>query len=299
MARDKYNREVEEMYNQYGLLSNQEQQDYGRYQDDYNKWAAERDYAAGRYDSERDYDYGKYVDDRNFGYQVHTDEQDRAFNEYLAEVNRVQFNAQHEEDIRQYNENMAFNKEQADIGNKQWQQSFDADKEQRRIDNEYRDQVYADTLTQQERDNEYRETVRQDGIDSENRAYAREDVLATIAAGGTPDSKMLKTAGWTKATAQAHAAIASGNGDSDEIIDLVKAMPTDEIVDLLETYSAKGNNNAIDVLVDDWYLTGRITEEQRDEYRKKYLKGNSHVINDTTVATPTGDRGGTNLQRAW
>lgn len=130
MALDRYNAEGQEMYNQYGLLSDAEGQDYARYMDGYNQWLAERDYAASRYDSERDYDYGKYVDDRNFGYQKHTDEQDRAFNEYLTEVNRAQFDAQYAEDVRQYNENMAFNKEQADISNDQWEQSFNESKRQ-------------------------------------------------------------------------------------------------------------------------------------------------------------------------
>lgn len=137
MALDRYQMEGQNLYNQYGMLNDQEQQDYGRYMDSYNQWLAERDYATGRYDSERNYDYskyiddrnyqyGKYVDDRNYAYGVYSDDRDQAFNEYLTEVNRAQFDAQYEEGIRQYNENMAFNKEQADISNGQWQQSFES-----------------------------------------------------------------------------------------------------------------------------------------------------------------------------
>ena len=288
MALDKYNREGEEMYNQYGLLSNQEQQDYGRYQDDYNKWAAERDYAAGRYDSERDYDYGKYVDDRNFGYQVHTDEQDRAFNEYLAEVNRVQFDAQHEEDIRQYNENMAFNEKQ-----------YAADEEQRGIDNKYRDQVYSDSLAQQERDNEYRETVRQDGIDSENRAYAREEVLAIMANGGTPNEQQLKIAGLTKKTAEAMVAISNGNEKAAR--EHVGSLSPDELVSAIQSYSDAGDNTGLATFLDDCVATDRLTEEEADAYYERYVKNNGHTITDTTVPTNknlTGGGGG-NLQRAW
>ena len=332
MALDEYNMEGQELYNQYGLLSDQEAQDYGRYMDSYNQWLSERDYASGRYDSERNFDYGKYADDRNFAYGKYSDDRNLAYNDYLNAIELAKWQETDEynkylndrnfeygkysedrnmaydqylnaielakwQETDEYNKylndrnfaygaysddrNLAYNEYLNKIGNAQWGAEFAADEEQRGIDNEYR------------------ETTRQDAIDSENKKYAREDVLATIAAGGTPNEHQLKIAGWTKATAQAHAAIASGNGDSDEIIDLVKAMPTDEIVDLLETYAADGNSNAIEVLVDDWYLTGRITEEQRDDYRKKYLKGNSHVITDTTVATPTGGGGGTNQQRAW
>ena len=257
MALDRYNAEGQEMYNQYGLLSDAEGQDYARYMDGYNKWLAERDYAASRYDSERDYDYGKYVDDRNFGYQQHTDEQDRAFNEYLTEVNRAQFDAQYAEDVRQYNENMAFNKEQ-----------FAADEEQRGIDNEYR------------------ETVRQDGIDSENRAYAREEVLAIMANGGTPNEKQLKVAGLTKKTAEAMVAISSGNEEA--ALKHVGTMSSTEIIDALEAYAGDGNNTAVEALLDDAYMTERIDEETYLDWKKKYLRTNGHTITDTTVATQSG-----------
>lgn len=316
MALDEYNMEGQELYNQYGLLSDQEAQDYGRYMDSYNQWLSERDYASGRYDSERNFDYGKYADDRNFAYGKYSDDRNLAYNDYLNAIELAKWQETDEynkylndrnfeygkyseernmaydqylnaielakwQETDEYNKylndrnfaygaysddrNLAYNEYLNKIGNAQWGAEFAADEEQRGIDNEYR------------------ETTRQDAIDSENKKYAREDVLATIAAGGTPNEHQLKIAGWTKATAQAHAAIASGNGDSDEIIDLVKAMPTDEIVDLLETYAADGNSNAIEVLVDDWYLTGRITEEQRDDYRKKYLKDNLWKVTDTTV----------------
>ena len=130
MALDKYNAEGQEMYNQYGLLSDAEGQDYARYMDGYNKWLAERDYAAGRYDSERDYDYGKYVDERNFDYGVYADDKNQAFNEYLTELDRAQFDAQYAEDIRQYEQNRAYQKERDAVDDSQWEQSFNESKRQ-------------------------------------------------------------------------------------------------------------------------------------------------------------------------
>ncbi len=62
LALDQYNREGDEMYNQYALLSGKEEQDYGRYRDAMTDWQTERDYLADRYDIERDYDYGQYRD---------------------------------------------------------------------------------------------------------------------------------------------------------------------------------------------------------------------------------------------
>ena len=288
MALDKYNAEGQEMYNQYGLLSDAEGQDYARYMDGYNQWLAERDYATGRYDTERGFDYGKYIDDRNLDYQTHTDEQDRAWNEYVTGVQNAQWGASFNETVKQNA-----------IGNEQWEKSFSETQKQNEIGNEQWEKSFGETVKQNEIDNEYRETTRQDAIDSENKKYAREDVLATIAAGGTPNEHQLKIAGWTKATAQAHAAIASGNGDSDEIIDLVGKMTTAEIMDMLETCASDGDDAAVDIMVEDLYLSGRITEEQMKSMKDKYKKGNSHVITDTTVATPTGGGGGTNQQRAW
>ena len=110
MALDKYNAEGQEMYNQYGLLSDAEGQDYARYMDGYNQWLAERDYATGRYDTERGFDYGKYIDDRNLDYQTHTDEQDQKWNEYLTGVQQTQ-----------------------------WGAEWDASEDQRRIDNDRAD----------------------------------------------------------------------------------------------------------------------------------------------------------------
>jgi hypothetical protein len=74
MAYDQYAQEGQDLYNQAALMAQQEDRDYGRYQDSMNAWQAERDYLAGRYDSERDYDYGKYTDERNFGYNAYIDE---------------------------------------------------------------------------------------------------------------------------------------------------------------------------------------------------------------------------------
>lgn len=68
MARDQYNQEGQEMYNQYGMLADQESQDYGRWVDGYNQWASEREHLEGVYKDERTFDYGKYADDKSYAY---------------------------------------------------------------------------------------------------------------------------------------------------------------------------------------------------------------------------------------
>lgn len=267
MALDQYNREGQEMYNQYGLLSDQEAQDYGRYQDEYNKWLAERDYAAGRYDSERNYDYGRYTDNRNFAYGQYADDRNQAYNEYLSAVQQAQFDANYEENIRQYNENMAFNKEQAAIGNDQWAQSF------------------AETQKQNAIGNEQWETSRQDGLDSDNRAYAREEALAIAANGGVPDERTLKVAGLTKKSLEAMVAVQSG--DEDTALKGVKSMSYPEMEEALSAYAEEGEYDLAESMIDYLWDAEMITPEEYKKMLERYTIPNGYTITDTTVATPS------------
>lgn len=62
MALDAYNAEGDRLATNYGLLSDAYSREYSEYQDDYNRWLNERDYAADRYYDERSFDYGQYGD---------------------------------------------------------------------------------------------------------------------------------------------------------------------------------------------------------------------------------------------
>ncbi len=280
MALDRYNMEGEEMYNQYGLLSSQEQQDYARYQDSYNQWLAERDYATGRYDSEREYDYSKYVDDRNYEYGVYSDDRAQkyseylnaidlakwqetdaynkylndknfaygayadskqyAYNDYLTDIEKAQYNAQFLEDQRQYNANMAFNKEQAAISNSQWEQSFAEQQKQNAIGNDQWQQSFNESKRQYE------------------------EAKASAASGGSGSS-----------------------GSENAALDHVASMSSAEIVETMQGYSADGDNTGLAAFLDDCVASGRLTEAQADAYYEKYRKGNGHTITDTTVPTPS------------
>ena len=73
MALNKYNMEGQELYNQYGLVMDRENTDYGRYRDTVSDWMTDRGYLQGVYNDERSFDYGKYIDDRNIDYTLHQD----------------------------------------------------------------------------------------------------------------------------------------------------------------------------------------------------------------------------------
>lgn len=96
IARNRYNQEGADLMNMYGLLGDNEAQDYGRWQDAMSAWQGERDYLAGLYDSERSYDYGRWSDDRDFGYA-----------QYRDEVADKQWERQFAEQQRQYNASLA------------------------------------------------------------------------------------------------------------------------------------------------------------------------------------------------
>ncbi len=267
MALDQYNREGQEMYNQYGLLSDQEQQDYGRYRDSYNQWLAERDYATGRYDSERDYDYGKYVDDRNFDYGVYADDRNQAYNEYLNAVQQAQWDA-----------SFAETQKQNAIGNEQWEKSFGETQKQNAISNSQW------------------ETSRQDGLNSEAKAYARDDVMSVISSGGTPTDAQLKAAGMSKETVTAlnnayqkaaSSNIGSGSGSGSGKSDEGSSYITE--VKQIEEWSAavldaETEEEAIRYLERLEQLDSGLADSLYKDWQKAH--GLGHKITDTTVATP-------------
>ena len=107
MALDQYTREGQNMLDQYSLLSAQDQQDYGRYQDSVEEYYALLQAAQDQYNTEREYDYSKWVDGRDFAYGQYSD--DRAY-EYQQERDKVadeQWQKEYDEAVRQFNKQYA------------------------------------------------------------------------------------------------------------------------------------------------------------------------------------------------
>ena len=107
MALDQYNQEGQNMLNQYSLLADQDQQDYGRYRDSVEDYYAQLQAAYDQYNTERDYDYSKWADGRDFAYGEYSD--DRAY-DYQTERDKVadeQWQKEYDEMVRQYDQNYA------------------------------------------------------------------------------------------------------------------------------------------------------------------------------------------------
>ena len=125
LALDQYNREGEDMYNQYGLLADRDNTEYGRYRDTVSDYNTERDYLASRYDTERGFDYGQYRDnvaDKQWQTQFDRDvlESDRAYDYQVGrdEVADKQWQSEFDESVRQFDTTTQMQKEQ-------WQAEFD------------------------------------------------------------------------------------------------------------------------------------------------------------------------------
>ena len=73
MAFDRYAYEGDQLYNQYGMLMDQENMDYNRYLDSYNQWANTRDYLAGQANTLYQQEWNEYLASN-----------DQAWNEYTA-----------------------------------------------------------------------------------------------------------------------------------------------------------------------------------------------------------------------
>ena len=76
MAYDKYDREGQDLYNQYNMINNAYNQEYGQYRDALNDWNKNYNRLNDAYNTERNFDYGQY-----------SDAYSRAMNNYQFEKN--------------------------------------------------------------------------------------------------------------------------------------------------------------------------------------------------------------------
>lgn len=134
LALSQYQLEGDALANRASLLAQQEDRDYGRYQDTLSRYEAELARLQGVYDSERSYDYsrftddqafdyGKYIDELNYQYQLDRDktEDQRWMEQWLYQQERdkiadEQWNREFEEAKRQYDEQMALQQSKRSSG---------------------------------------------------------------------------------------------------------------------------------------------------------------------------------------
>lgn len=127
LAIDKYNREGDELYNQYSMYNNAYNTEYGQYRDSVSDWYTESDRLTDAFNNAYSIDYGQYSDnyERAFSqYQQKVAEdqhiKDLAFKQYQQRVEEEQYakdlafkQAQLAETIRQNKANEALARQKA------------------------------------------------------------------------------------------------------------------------------------------------------------------------------------------
>ena len=125
LALNQYNREGEELYNQYGLYADRESQDYGRYRDTVSAYYTELERLANDARDQAETEYNRYLDQYNQAYGEYRDSvsawqqaQDRADAEYWEQYNR---------DYDSYLNalSMAYQQDRDKVSDQQWQSEFD------------------------------------------------------------------------------------------------------------------------------------------------------------------------------
>ena len=106
LALSQYQQEGQDLLNNYNLLSNERQQEYGQYTDTLTRLQNDRNYYGEDYANEYNRDYGKYTNDREYNTTQY-------WNDYNAEYQRQR----DAEADRQYAEQFAYKKQQDAIAN--------------------------------------------------------------------------------------------------------------------------------------------------------------------------------------
>ncbi len=124
MAKGTYDDETESLYNKFNLAQTGYNNDYGLYRDTVSDWQGDRDYATNQYNSEKNLDYSDWNSLRSY-FQ----------NQAQLENGNYWDQTNYDEGVRQYNENLAYQKQQDAIAQSQWEQEMAYQKEQDAISN--------------------------------------------------------------------------------------------------------------------------------------------------------------------
>ena len=108
-AYDQYKDRRNDLYNQYGVLSQADQTDYGRYRDLVGDWQNELNYWTNQAANERAFDYNTYADMLNYWQNQAAAENADYWNTTNFNEGVRQYDTSLAENMRQYNESLAEN----------------------------------------------------------------------------------------------------------------------------------------------------------------------------------------------
>ena len=287
-----YNQEGQDMLNQYSMLGDMRDTEYGRYMDALNQYwqnvsyqqqLADTAYSRGytamadqRAAAEAEYNagYDKFLNQWNMQNTLDQQAQEQsnwnATFEYGKERDAIadeRYNTEweygKERDAiadERYNTEWEYQKDQDKQAQSNWQQQFNYNKQQDAQDAAYRQQTFE---YQQEQDAQAQANYEAE-LARQQKADAKAEVLEILQIGGTPTAKQLYDAGMNSHTLQAYrkyfeasAAYESGNG-----AEHVKTMSSAELVTAVQGYIDSGDTSGLEMFLDDCVATGRMSEDQ-------------------------------------
>ena len=117
LAESRYNKEGEDLYNKYGLLSGRDETEYGRQGDLVSQAQNDRNYYYNAEADSYNRDYNAWGNDRDFGYNGYRNGiSDNQWQSQFDESKR-QYDTSLAEQQRQYDSNLAYQREQAAYDN--------------------------------------------------------------------------------------------------------------------------------------------------------------------------------------
>ena len=125
-AYGRYQDEGQALLNQYGMLGDMAQDEYGKYMDAYNQWLTQLQMSREDVDTAYNRGYTDFVNSQQMAYQQN--QADIAYQQWLEQMAYEKEQA----DIayQQWLQEMAYQKEQDAIANQQWQDAFELEKAQ-------------------------------------------------------------------------------------------------------------------------------------------------------------------------
>lgn len=116
MALDKYNQEGQDLYNQYGMLSDDRNMQYGMWGDKRNQLVADRDYYGNEANNAYAKGYGEWSDQRTFDQNQYWKENEFGYGQYRDSVTDWENERSFQEAKRQFDEQMALSEKSASSG---------------------------------------------------------------------------------------------------------------------------------------------------------------------------------------
>lgn len=112
LALEKYNSEGDQLAQKYGVLAQDRQTAYGEWGDKYNRLVGERDYSSNEYNNAYNRDYTTWNDNRSYDTSQYWNEYNTGYQAERDAIADAQWQKQFDEAKRQYEEQMALQKQQ-------------------------------------------------------------------------------------------------------------------------------------------------------------------------------------------